>query len=80
MPTPRRSAGNHCWGPATWRPPSHTDPRCGRSKPATSLSRVVLPQPEGPSNPTNSPRCSVRSIWRNVQPPLPPLALPLLAP
>ena len=33
-------------------------PEFGRSKPATILSIVVLPQPEGPSRETNSP-CSM---------------------
>ena len=36
-------------------------PAVGCSKPATMLSRVDLPQPEGPSSATNSPSPTARS-------------------
>src|SRR3954469_1333250 len=41
--------------PAIWMAPPD-----GSSKPATILSTVVLPQPEGPRNETNSPRATSR--------------------
>ena len=42
-------------------------PESGWSKPATSRSAVVLPQPLGPSSETNSPVSSERSIpWSAV--------------
>ena len=43
------------WGPWTERPASHTCPRVGGSKPASTRSRVLLPQPEGPRMATNAP-------------------------
>ncbi len=36
-------------------------PAVGCSKPAIIRSVVVLPQPDGPRNDTNSPRCALRS-------------------
>ncbi len=38
-------------------PSTTIEPELGRSKPATSRSAVVLPQPDGPSSERNSP-CS----------------------
>jgi hypothetical protein len=42
-------------GPARTTPSNLTSPRSGRSKPAITLSRVDLPQPDGPTMATNSP-------------------------
>ena len=42
-------------------PPMTTVPAVGSSKPATMRSIVVLPQPEGPRNETNSP-CSMARL------------------
>src|ERR1700704_5288777 len=42
-------------------------PSSGRSKPAISLSVVVLPEPEGPSNVKNSPAGISRSTRSNAQ-------------
>src|SRR4029077_14723520 len=49
-------------GPATGSPSTLTSPRSGRSKPAMMFSRVVLPQPEGPTTATNSPSETAKSI------------------
>src|SRR5258708_3927929 len=59
---------------AAWNPPARPGPggrggppsilrlpAVGCSKPATMLSRVDLPQPEGPSSATNSPSPTARS-------------------
>src|SRR5580692_6252778 len=42
-------------GPSTDSPPSDTMPSLGRSRPATRLRMVLLPQPDGPTIATNSP-------------------------
>ena len=42
-------------GPCTGVPSSRTSPAVGSSSPATHLSSVVLPQPDGPTMQTNSP-------------------------
>ncbi len=44
----------------TSRPSMRMVPDVGCSKPAIMRSVVVLPQPEGPRNDTNSPRPTVR--------------------
>src|SRR5919197_1908106 len=41
-------------------PPTRMAPEVGSSKPATILSTVVLPQPDGPRNETNSPGAASR--------------------
>src|SRR5213078_1848924 len=46
----------------TIRPPISTVPALGRSSPATILSSVDLPQPEGPTSTVNSPLSMSRSI------------------
>src|SRR5690606_400459 len=38
-------------------------PSLTSSRPATMRSRVDLPQPEGPTKTTNSPRSAVMSTW-----------------
>ena len=40
-------------------PSSSASPRVGLMKPATMLSSVDLPQPEGPMSETNSPGCTL---------------------
>src|SRR6266404_832882 len=52
MPKPRRSAGRFVMSP----PSNSIVPVSGFSRPAIMRSVVVLPQPDGPSNPKNSPR------------------------
>ncbi len=37
-------------------------PWLGASRPATIISRVLLPQPEGPSSATNSPALTVNDV------------------
>ena len=39
----------------TSSPPISICPESGKSKPATAISRVVLPDPDGPSSARNSP-------------------------
>src|SRR4051795_8574743 len=46
----------------TIRPPISTVPALGLSRPATMLSSVDLPQPEGPTSTVNSPLSMSRSI------------------
>src|SRR5438445_6209417 len=50
----------------TTRPPISTIPAVGRSRPATMLSSVDLPQPEGPTSTVNSPLSMSRSIPFNT--------------
>src|SRR6478735_5113788 len=50
----------------TTRPPISTSPALGRSSPATMLSRVDLPQPDGPTSTVNSPLSMSRSISFNT--------------
>ena len=51
MPTSRLCGGNS----ETSRSPKRTSPLSGRMKPASTMSSVVLPEPEGPSSVMNSP-------------------------
>ena len=52
-------------------PPHHdSDPCDGVTSPARRLSNVVLPQPEGPSNVTNSPLPMARSTGASARVPL----------
>src|SRR5580693_3792494 len=50
----------------TIRPPISTIPALGRSSPATMLSSVDLPQPDGPTSTVNSPLSMSRSIPFNT--------------
>src|SRR5947208_226426 len=50
----------------TTRPPISTVPALGRSSPATMLSSVDLPQPDGPTSTVNSPLSMSRSISFNT--------------
>src|SRR5882762_1052879 len=50
----------------TTRPPISTVPALGLSSPATMLSRVDLPQPDGPTSTVNSPLSMSRSIPFNT--------------
>src|SRR5262245_7537751 len=43
------------FGPSTGTPLSRMRPSLGRSRPATRLRMVLLPQPDGPTTATNSP-------------------------
>ena len=47
-------------GPITGSPSSRNTPERGGSSPATSRSKVDLPQPEGPSSATNSPGLTLK--------------------
>ena len=62
IPIPRACAGTKTPGPKTGRSSIAISPASGRSKPATSRSSVVLPQPLGPSSATNSPRSTQSSL------------------
>src|SRR5467141_2079574 len=53
---PRFSGGSERPGAEIARPSSSMVPSVGSRKPAIIRSVVVLPQPEGPSSETNSPR------------------------
>jgi MFS family permease len=63
----RRTAANS-FGPSwvTSRPASTSRPAVGRSRQPIRLSRVVLPEPEGPARAVNSPASTVRSIPRRA--------------
>src|SRR3954470_5417489 len=50
----------------TTRPPISTVPELALSRPATMLSSVDLPQPEGPTSTVNSPLSMSRSIPFNT--------------
>src|SRR5256884_9491812 len=49
-------------GARTGRPSINTSPRSGCSNPASSLSRVDFPQPDGPTIATNSPTPTLKDI------------------
>src|SRR6266576_2772470 len=51
-------------GPVTSLPFTITRPALGAKSPAIDMSSVVLPQPEGPTNETNSPA----STWQEISP------------
>jgi hypothetical protein len=57
MPSGRRRGGTPCMG----APSMAMLPRLGSRKPAIRRSRVVLPQPEGPSRVTKLPPSIERS-------------------
>ena len=57
MPMSRRWAGT----PVTSLPPTSTWPRSTVSRPPSTRSAVVLPQPDGPSSDTSSPGSTCRS-------------------
>src|SRR6185436_15397071 len=56
MPNPRRSGGRLVRS----LPSKEIVPESGRSRPAIIRRVVVLPQPDGPSNPKNSPCATSR--------------------
>src|SRR5437879_7710813 len=62
---PRFSGGNERPGAEIVRPSSSMVPSLGSRKPAIMRSVVVLPQPDGPSSETNSPRVSA-SVARST--------------
>src|SRR5918997_900780 len=66
MPTRRRSGGTWTRGPETSRSPMRTSPPSRRSSPAIVRSRVVLPQPLGPSRATTAPGSTRRSTSRST--------------
>src|SRR5919199_599206 len=55
----RRSGGTTLPGLDSRRPPTTISPPSGSTKPASSRSVVVFPQPDGPSRQTSCP-CSMR--------------------
>lgn len=61
-PTRRRCAGSDLPAPVTACPPMCTVPASGSSKPARIRSKVVFPQPEGPSTAVVVPAGTSRSI------------------
>src|SRR5437867_2447062 len=62
---PRFSGGSEWPGAEMARPSSSMVPSVGSRKPAIIRKVVVLPQPEGPSSETNSPRASA-SVARST--------------
>src|SRR5437773_1045188 len=64
MPIRRLSGGTNtpCAVDVNTRSPTRTSPASGFSRPATSRSVVVLPQPLGPSNVTSEPAGTSKSI------------------
>ena len=52
---PRRSGATCRPPPSTTVSPIRISPRSGRTNPATARSRVVLPQPDGPSTAATAP-------------------------
>src|SRR6267143_418553 len=62
---PRLSGGSEWPGAEIVRPSSSMVPSLGSRKPAIMRSVVVLPQPDGPSSETNSPRVSA-SVARST--------------
>src|SRR5690348_9244126 len=63
MPIERRYGGSFDSG----LPSSRISPSVGVSKPASIISVVVLPDPEGPSSVRNSPRRMSRSRWSTTR-------------
>src|SRR6516165_7846884 len=55
-------------------PPIQTSPRSGLSRPAMRLSSVVLPEPDGPMMPRNSPSATSRLRLRKTVISSPPRA------
>src|SRR3954452_1904667 len=53
-------------GSVTRLPRRIVSPRVGRSSPATHLSSVVLPQPDGPTTQTNSPSSTTKVTSRSA--------------
>jgi len=51
-------------GPLTSLPLTTTRPELGANSPAMDINKVVLPQPDGPTNETNSPA----STWQVMLP------------
>src|SRR5262245_25477564 len=63
MPTVARRQRSRSFS-ASWRmsvPAQWTEPRCGRVSPVRTSSSDVLPAPEGPVIPTDSPAAIVKS-------------------
>src|ERR1700720_1621266 len=74
MPTLRprkRASASSSSRPRSW-PATITVPESGRSSPAMTISKVDLPEPDGPTSPTASPRPICRSmplrIWTRAAP------------
>ena len=62
MPMRRFSGWMKHSGPDTVKSSTAISPASGRSSPAMHRSRVVLPQPEGPSNASTVPAGTSRSM------------------
>src|ERR1700689_2824550 len=65
------SAGS--WNMNAVRPPTDTCPAVGWSSPATSDSRVLLPQPDAPIRQVNSPGAISSDTWSSARTAAPPL-------
>ncbi len=72
MRRPRKRASASSSSPARSVPSTTTFPESGRSSPAMVISRVDLPEPEGPTRPTASPGATLSEIplrmWTRAAP------------
>ena len=66
MRAPRKRASASSFRVIRLTPSISTSPRSGRSSPAMIMSRVDLPEPDGPTTPTASPLAIVRPTSRNI--------------
>src|SRR5450830_1551646 len=76
MPSPRRSGTTQVRASATSSAPNRMLPAAGFCNPASSLSKVLLPQPDGPSKasvvpPGTSRSISASTVWASNDSPRP---------
>src|SRR3990172_5726905 len=62
----RSTASESSPRPASARPATWMAPALGRSSPAMTMSRVDLPEPDGPTTPRRSPLRTLRSTPRRM--------------
>src|SRR5271168_1049914 len=66
MVLPRKRASSSSPRRLNSSPATTTEPEFGRSKPVITMSSVDLPEPDGPSSATASPRPILRSMSRRI--------------
>ena len=59
---PRKRAKASSLSASRAAPSTVTVPDCGRSSPAIAISKVDLPEPDGPVSPTEDPRAMVKEM------------------